>query len=127
MSDDVLVSKVVNALVEDATSPAEKVQPIGGAIDRVRQKSGGIWVGGRATLTPTTLRFAPNGLNKLANDGPLESEVSLASVHDVQLVKGFVTNIVDVHHDAGRLRVRCYGAKRFAEEIQRAVAAVEQA
>ena len=127
MSDEVLMSKVVNALVEEATSPVEKVRPVGGAVDRVRRTSGGIWVGGRATLTPTTFRFAPNGLNKLANSGPLESEVELARVRDVQLVKGFVTNIVDVHHDQGRLRVRCYGAKRFAEAIERAVAAVRQA
>lgn len=127
MSDDVIVSKVVNALVEDATSPADRIAPFGGAIDTVRQKSDGLSVGGRATLTHTTFRFDPNGLNKLANDGPLESEIPLSSVHDVQFVEGFVTNIVDVHHDAGRQRVRCYGAKRFAEEIQRAVAAVEQA
>ena len=121
MTDDVLMSKTVNALVEEATSPIEKVHPVGGAVDRVRTRSGGIWVGGKATLTSTAIRFAPNGLNKLANDGPLESDVELTRVTRVEVVDAFMTNIVDVEHDQGLLRLRCYGAKKFAEAIRRAV------
>ena len=122
MEEHVLTSKLVNALVEDATSPLEGLSSVGHALERTRGRHGGLWVGGRATLTDRTLGFAPNGVNRAVNSGTLEAAVDLKLIERVDVVRALVTNIVDVHHAGGLLRLRCFGAKRFAGAIRAAAA-----
>lgn len=117
----VIASKVVNALVEDArgSGPLAVLDPV---LDQFRQHYDGLWVGGRLTLTPTTLEFHPNGVNRLANSGTLDLEIDLRGVESVEVQPGVLTKIIAVQVAGGRLvKARCFGAAGLAEKIRAAV------
>jgi hypothetical protein len=135
MDGPVLASRVANALVEDAhldlspevtgaldavgLAPPPGVEAV---LDRFRDHFGGMWVGGRVTLTPTTYRFRPNAINRTVQSGTLEFEVPTEAISDVELQPGFATRIVAVRVGDKVVRVRCYGAARLAAAIRAAVA-----
>ena len=121
MSGQVLVTKAVNALIGDASSRIGG--PVEQAVERVRRREGGLWVGGRATLTDCELQFAANGLNRAAQDGTLDIRVDLDQIQQVEVRPGLITNIVEVHGPEGLLKLRCFGATRFAQSIREAIAA----
>jgi hypothetical protein len=78
---------------------------------------GGLWVGGRVTLTSDEVTFAANALNRIANPGRLDVRIPLASIIGVQYVPAFVSSIVAISTDAFVFKVRCFGARRFADAI----------
>jgi len=118
---DVLASKAANALIEDAASPLEHAGGIGRSIRRSRERYGGLWIGGRVTLTPGELEFAPNSANRLLHDGDPSVTIPLSSIRHVDVEPGFVTKIIAVAWTGGVARFRCYGAARFADQIRAAV------
>ena len=108
MSDPVIVSKVANALFQDA--------------------NGGGRVGGRLTLTTATLQFHPNGVNRLANSGPLDVEIDLRDLTGpVTVLPGFLTKIIAVPVGGEIFKARCWGAAAMAERIQTAANAAQSA
>lgn len=117
----VIASKVANALVEGAgaSGPLGVLDPV---LDQFRQQYGGVWVGGRLTLTPTTLEFHPNGVNRLANTGPLDLEIDLRRVESVEVQPGVLTKIIAVQVGGGRVvKARCFGAAGLADQVRAAV------
>jgi hypothetical protein len=127
MSDEILAQRVANALIEDAqvkTSSlgAGDVGVIEDVVARYRANVGGLWVGGRATLTATALTFAPNAMNRAVQTGSLDLAVPLSAILDVSVQQSFVTNIVVVRTPQSVLKIRCYGAKTFAQQIRDAAA-----
>ena len=119
----VIAAKVANALVEDArgSGPLAVLDPL---LDQFRQQYGGVWVGGRLTLTPTTLAFHPNGVNRLANTGTLDLEIDLRRVEAVEVQPGVLTKSIAVQVGGGRVvKVRCFGAAGLADQIRAAVQA----
>jgi len=138
VTQPVIVSKVANALVEDAErSPGmgPVVDATGGSsdsmdwvLDRFRQHYGGLWVGGRLTLTTAKLEFHPNGLNRLANRGTLDIEIDLRSVTGpVAVLPGVATKIIAVPVAGRVFKARCWGAQSMADQIQAAVTAARSA
>lgn len=136
MSAQVLGTRVANALIEDAEvsvpeSPGfafiapvfETVTPV---LERFRRAYGGLWVGGRATLTATELRFHPNAANRSIHSGELTITIPLPAVVSVEVRRGFVTRIIAVETPGYLLRLRCFGAKSFAEQIRSAVGSASQ-
>jgi hypothetical protein len=124
VSDSVLMSKMANALFAGAqTAVVDIYGAIEGAAESQRAIHGGLWVGGRAELTPQSLRFAPNAINKAVHvgGGGLRFDIPLTQVRAVRLRKAFVTNIVDVDTPTGTYSLRCWGAQAFAEAIDAAV------
>lgn len=89
---------------------------------------GGLWVGGRVTLTTHRLVFAPNALNRLVHHPPLRDVAfDLASVTRVTLTTGLVTDIVEVEgKQTAKLSFRCYGAAELSDLIK-ATAATRRA
>ena len=125
---DVIAWKYANALFPDAEMSrlAEGALVLGGssAIDSMKRKMGGLWVGGAVSLTREALVFAPNAINSAAHAGEVSWSVPLARVAEVGDRFGWFTRIVDVRTDDGAVvTFRCFGAPAFAEEIRRAVAA----
>lgn len=112
MHEEVLVSKIANALVEDVN--VHVTVPV---VSLFRSAWGGLWVGGRVTLTTRTVSFSANGMNRLMHSGTLDVSVPLAKVTDVKVLRGLFTNIVAITTLETVLKVRCYGAARFAEAI----------
>ena len=84
---------------------------------------GGLWVGGRVTLTSTHLTFGPNRLSANLNEGEVSFAVALADIRSVETRLGVGTSIVEVRTADGRARFRCWRATAFAEKIRAAVSA----
>ncbi len=116
----VLATKVANAFIQDAASPLEKGS-VGGSVRRYRERHGGLWVGGRVTLTPAELGFSPNAANRLVHYGDPSFTIPLAAIRQIDVEPGFFTKIVAVKWAGGVTRFRCYGAAKFADQIRAAV------
>lgn len=131
MSDghpDIIASKLANAFVPDAemSRGARRMFLFGSAssVDWLRDRMGGLWVGGRVTLTPHAVYFSPNALNAAVHEDETAHAVALADVVDVKDRFGWLTRIVDVKaRDGTTLTFRCFGAPAFAAKIREAVAA----
>jgi hypothetical protein len=127
LRERVLISKVANALV-----PTEELQGGGHnaqqsaselVLERFAAHYGGLWVGGRVVLADASLSFAPNAMNRAVQKGVEEISVDLRDIDSVEVLPGFFTKIIAMKTGAGVLKIRCYGARAFAEEIRAAVAA----
>ncbi len=126
MTEPVITSKMANALFPDAQiGRALAGSLVATAVEKQGARDGGLWVGGKAELTATRLRFAANGMNKALHSGgdALRFDVALSAVRHVRLRKAFITHIVDVDTDTGTYSLRCWGADGFARAIGSAVAA----
>jgi hypothetical protein len=119
-SQGVLVTKVANALIQDAASPLEKGS-VGASARRYRQRHGGLWVGGRVAMTSAELRFSPNAANRLVHYGDSSFTIPLSAITQVDVEPGFFTKIIAVTWTDRVTRLRCYGAARFADQIRAAV------
>lgn len=120
MHEEVLLTKVANALIEDVRI-SNVVAPVAGPVlSLYRAAWGGLWVGGRVTLTTSTVRFSPNAINRLVQSGDLDVSIRLAAIDDIQVVPGFVTNIVVLTTPQVIFKVRCWGARRFADAVREA-------
>lgn len=124
MPQSILFTKVANALVEDAVLAVDGGGPINRGIERgagrVRSKDGGLWVGGRVTLTGEHLAFQPNGMNRAIQMGTLDVTIPLNEVRSVELSPGVLTKIVVVATAETILKVRCFGAAKLADAIRKA-------
>jgi hypothetical protein len=114
MRDQVLMSKLANALIEDAQSHISSLVPV---LSAFRAVWGGLWVGGRVTLTSETVSFAANAMNRIAQSGTLDVSVPLKQVTDVEVLPGLFTNIVAISTPDRVLKVRCYWAPKFADAV----------
>ena len=123
-SGPVIASKVANALVEDArgSGPLAVLDPV---VDQFRQQYGGVWVGGRLTLTPAVLEFHPNAVNRAANTGTLDLEIDLRQIQSVELQPGVLTKIIAVRVGSQVVKARCFGAAGLADQIRTAVQAAQ--
>lgn len=93
------------------------------AVDWLRRRMDGIWVGGAVTLTNDQLAFGPNALNEAVHTGEITRAVRLADVTRVEERFGWLTRIVDVRTSAGEtFTFRCFGTRVFAAQIREAAA-----
>jgi hypothetical protein len=125
MGDTFIVSKLANALVQDAEpiGVAAHNDAVAGAVERFREEHGGVWVGGRVTLTADTLSFRANGINRALQEGSLDHTITLASISDVEELGGFVSQKIRITHPGPSFTFRCFGAWRVARQIREAAAA----
>ena len=131
MDEPVIASKLASALVsraEFAPGLEFAMDNVGGfpvgtdqVIQWFQQFYGGVWVGGRATLTPHRLHFAANQLNRMVHSGTLEVDIDLREVMDVSLRTGWVAGIVVVTLPGAELWFRCLGAGTFCDQVTDAV------
>ncbi len=87
MSDQVIGTRLANALVEDAEVSLPDLPGLKSVVgmDAVapvlavfKRAYGGLWVGGRATLTATDISFHPNAMNRAVQTGSLDYELLVA-------------------------------------------------
>ncbi len=127
-----IASKAANALIEDAepSALAYLAAKVGSGntswIGRARRRYGGLWVGGRLTLTTTSVEFHPNGVNRSLHGGSLDVVIDLRHVESVELLPGFVTRIVAVRTADGVFLARCFGARKLVGQIDSAVRAARE-
>lgn len=123
MASQVIAVRRANALMTDAQAdlPPLPFRPsIDAAIRSSRRRSRGLWVGGTATLTDEALEFHANGMNRALHVGVVDAIVALTDVEGVSTRWGMVTRIVTVSTPRTALVLRCFGARRFAEQIRSA-------
>lgn len=145
VSGAIIETRVANALFANARMSAAAAKLVGelakgigaaGAVNPIEATKsvltafadhyGGLWVGGRATLTDTMLTFEPNVLNRLLHENgeALRLDLPLAAIDQVATRFGWFTGIIDVTAQGAVFSLRCYGSKGFAAKIDAAVAAL---
>lgn len=119
---EVVATKLANAQFPDARANVPGGLPrrsvIRDALDRKRITMGGLWVGGRVTLSKTDVAFAPNRLNAELHIGETTFRLALEDLTSVEVSRGVATSIVELQTATAVARFRCYGAKEFAEQIR---------
>ena len=111
------IRKVANALIPDAVTSALVFGPALEAVERGREKYGGLWVGGTLDISNDGLSFSPNLLNEAVHVGLEVVNIPFADILSVRREFGWVTGIVVVEHKGGEFRFRCFGAKKIAASI----------
>lgn len=85
-----------------------------------RKVYGGLWVGGSLTLDHERLWVRQNLMNRLAHTDDYSLSIPLEEILRAEWTFGVVTGIVVVHTVHGTLKLRCFGARPFQEELARA-------
>lgn len=116
----VIISRVANALIVDADVTAAVTSVNRQVLDRYRRRYGGLWVGGRLTVTDTDVAFHANALNRSIQSGQLDIVVDLRSIESVELLPGVLTKIIAIHTADRVTKVRCFGAAKVADRIRAA-------
>ncbi len=118
----ILEEKLANALFPDAEAIDSVPDVTTGALRYLKKKQGGLWVGGAAMLTDRMVYFAANSLNAGLHKGETSFAVLLPDISAVDVEFGWVTKIIAITtHDGETRRIRCFGAKEFADRIRKQV------
>jgi hypothetical protein len=112
------ISKICNALFPDATiAPFAEAEIGRRTIGFLRKMFGGLWVGGRVTISKKGLSFQPNDLNKSVHKTNCTVNIPFSELISAHKEFGVITGIVVLNHTGGQFRFRCYGASRVADDI----------
>lgn len=128
-----VISRAANALFEvgevgtEAPQKPPRLVPlprlssiVNSAIGAKIEKDGGLWVGGRATLTSDDIRFEPNAMNRHMHSGIPSVSIPLASIEAITVKRGILTNIVELRLADQTFCLRCFKARAFACDIEKA-------
>lgn len=116
------MTKTASAFYPRATASVSGVVAVGPAVYAAKKALGGLWVGGMVTISDDGVHFAPNGLNRFLHKKADAIHIPLASVNSVTIDGGWVTRIVSVLHEGGEFRLRCYGAAKLADALNKQLA-----
>lgn len=121
MSPAIVAKRAANALVTDAESRLPGLVPgvrrVEATLDRFKSAHGGLWVGGRATLSTESLTFHPNALNRGVQTGSLDIEIPLPEIVGIEVLPAFGTNVIAIRTPLSAVKIRCFGADAFAKQI----------
>ena len=156
-AEKVIDTRFANALFADASPSPQALEAVGQLLDRTltntqpyrflgpfmsgllpkilsielgwfKRRQGGLWVGGKAVLSPSALKFSPNGMNEAIHSNPerLNWTIPINEISGVEVRSGLISDIVDIQCRSGRLSLRCFKATAFAAKIEQARQAVGQ-
>lgn len=114
----VITSRLANALIENVHVGLPTTSAAGQVLGRYRRRYGGLWVGGRLTVTTTDVQFHANALNRSIQSGQLDIAVDLDSIESVELLPGVLTKIIALQTSDRVVKLRCFGAAKVAEQIR---------
>lgn len=120
MDDPILHSKSANAFFEDVEVAGRMHRDeygSGAAVSLFKRAMGGLWVGGRVTLTRTQLAFNPNRLNSSMHKGEIDWIIKLSDIESIEVTSSIGMPVTNVATKERRVRFRCWGAKRFVSRI----------
>ena len=110
--DGRVISKLCNALIPDAEANIDFHLRKG-----FKKWFGGLWVGGKVTISESGLSFRPNGLNSALHSNDCSVDIPFSDLRSARKEFGFITGIVVVGHRDGEFRFRCFGSKSTADRI----------
>jgi hypothetical protein len=117
MEDQLLISKLCNVFQPNAEAIGMPGIPIRIALKGYKYKLGGLWVGGRLTVTKNNINFAPSSVNKALHENANSLSISMAEIKSVKRLFGFVSGIIVIETSEAIYKLRCFGAKTVAGEI----------
>lgn len=120
MSNVIVAKRAANALIEDVQGDLQDVPILGDVVGRARARYGGLWVGGRATLTAESVAFHPNAVNRGLQTGSMDVDVPLSTVESIEILPGVLTKIIAIRTRQSVVKVRCFRARAFADQIREA-------
>ena len=121
MSSGIVTKRAANALITDAEAKLPPLTPrirqVEASLGRFKSAHGGLWVGGRATLTRESLCFRANAVNRGIHEGSLDIEVLLPDVISIEFLPAFVSSVVAIHTPGSVVKIRCFRADSFAGQM----------
>lgn len=122
----VIISRVANALIVDVDVTAPTTSVNRRVLDRYRRRHGGLWVGGRLTVTNIDVQFHANALNRSIQSGQLDVTIDLRSIESVELLPGVLTKIIAIRAGDRVTKFRCFGAAKVADQIRAAASSASR-
>ena len=130
MGEPQVAKKACNCLIANAEADLSRYSAVAALLGvdlravedmlkRFRARYGGLWVGGSAELTTATLTFRPNTANRKVHKDDYSFSVPLSDMIGITCRRGFVTNVIVITTSHGEFKLRCFGARRFADLIAR--------
>ena len=125
--EEIIKSKLSNAMIATAqpnqtfdtiTDAFGSAKAARSGIKTAEKLVGGIWVGGRTTLTNLRVIFEPNSLNNALQDGIGTVIIPLKDIVEVRTRWGVLTSIVELQTSDECFAIRCFGAKGFAATVE---------
>src|ERR1700761_6364466 len=114
----IIAQRTANALIADAEAKLPSLIPgigqIAPALDRFRSEHGGLWVGGRVSLTAEAVFFRPNSVNRGIQVGSLDIEVPLPDIVRLEVLPAFVSSVIAIHTSQLTVKIRCFRAAPLA-------------
>lgn len=89
----------------------------GGDVERSQALMGGIWVGGKITITDETISYHPLWWDRYLHVNLQPLHVPLREVNAVSITDQGVTGTVFVRHTQGEFIFRCYRAEQAAMDL----------
>ena len=112
---------MANALITDAEAKLPPLTPrahqVEASVDRFKAAHGGLWVGGRATLTKGSVSFHPNSVNRGIHTGAIDIEIPLPDIVGIEVLPALVSSVIAIRTPQSTVRIRCLRADGFARQI----------
>lgn len=95
-------------------------------IDQYKSKQGGLWVGGKFTISDDEFRFSTNTANLIVHKESSDFSFPMQVVKSVRREFGWITGILVFELEDRIVKVRCFGAKKIAQLLNNSYFNVKQ-
>jgi len=123
MTSGIVAKRAANALIMDAEANLPggipRARQVEATLDRFKAAHGGLWVGGRATLTTESICFRPNAVNRGLHTGTLDVEIPLRDIVHIEFRPAFLSSVIAISTGQSAMKIRCFRAAAFAGQIAR--------
>jgi hypothetical protein len=121
MPSAIIATRAANALISEAEAELPALMPhrpqVEAGLGRFKAAHGGLWVGGRATLTAESLLFRPNALNRGLHTGALDVEIPMGEIARVEVRPALGSSVIVIAVPPAEVKIRCWRADEFARQI----------
>ena len=87
----------------------------------VSKMLGGTWVGGTCEVSQTHIKIYANKSNKFLMSNLDEILIPTTDVKNLELEKGFMTKIIVIHFGNTFIKIRCYDATKFIQDLENTI------
>ncbi|MDC7233536.1 MAG: hypothetical protein PQJ58_09910 [Spirochaetales bacterium] len=78
---------------------------------------GGLWIGGKFTISDGRFNFSMNSINRTIHPSESDLSFSMSEVKSVWRDFGWISGILNFEFEDKIVKLRCFGAKSVAETI----------
>lgn len=89
------------------------------SIEKYKRKHGGLWVGGKFTISNEEFRFSTNTANQIVHKENCDLSFPMSDVKSIYREFGWITGILNFELDDRIIAVRCFGAKKIAARLNK--------